>query len=165
MVSETIIHFPGYNLFFHEFHEMAVAYENEDTSCSVLSTPNTSTSATWIGKKHRERTSSTGSFNLTATLGLQTRKTWEERDDFVIIESVSRRVTASILCTYLRWGTILVPIRGHMRVERFVATTRIIQKSLTSSELSPRIPFRGGITTFWNSESLGSQHIKPYRVL
>ena len=30
MVSETIIHFPGYNLFFHEFHEMAVAYENED---------------------------------------------------------------------------------------------------------------------------------------
>ena len=34
MVSETIIHFPGYNLF-HEFHEMAVAYENEDF---VLST-------------------------------------------------------------------------------------------------------------------------------
>ena len=26
-------------------------------------------------------------FNLTATLGLLTRKTWEERDDFVIIES------------------------------------------------------------------------------
>ena len=115
--------------FFHEFHEMAVAYENEDF---VLSAEHA---------EHRK-------FNLTATLGLLTRKTWEERDDFVIIESVSRRVTASILCTYLRWGRILVPIRGHMRVERFVSTTRIIQKSLTSSELSPRIPFRGGITTF-----------------
>ena len=29
MVSETITHFPGYNLF-HEFLKMAVAYENED---------------------------------------------------------------------------------------------------------------------------------------
>ena len=164
MVSETIIHFPGYNLFFHEFHEMAVAYENEDF---VLSAEH----AEHINERHVDREKAPRAnkfyrkFNLTPTLGLLTRKTWEERDDFVIIESVSRRVTPSILCTYLRWGRILVPIGGHMRVERFVATTRIIQKSLTSSELSPRIPFRGGITTFWSCESLDSQHIKPYRVL
>ena len=48
MVSETIIHFPGYNLFFHEFHEMAVAYENEDF---VLSAEH----AEHINESHVER--------------------------------------------------------------------------------------------------------------
>ena len=86
MVSETIIHFPGYNLFFHEFHEMAVAYENEDF---VLSAEH----AEHINERHVDREKAPRAnkfyrkFNLTATLGLLTRKTWEERDDFVIIES------------------------------------------------------------------------------
>ena len=86
MVSETIIHFPGYNLFFYEFHEMAVAYENEDV---VLSAEH----AERINERHLEREKAPWAnkfyrkFNLTATLGLLTRKTWEERDDFVIIES------------------------------------------------------------------------------
>ena len=85
MVSETIIHFPGYNLF-HEFHEMAVAYENEDF---VLSTEH----AEHINERHVDTDKAPRAskfyqkFNLTATLALLTRRTWEQRDDFVIIES------------------------------------------------------------------------------
>ena len=147
MVSETIIHFPGYNLFFHEFHEMAVAYDNEDFALSAEH-------AEHINERHVDREKAPRAnkfyrkFNLTATLGLLTRKTWEERDDFVIIESGFKMGHGEYFMYLFEMGRILVPIRGHMRVERFVSTTRIIQKSLTSSELSPRIPFRGGITTF-----------------
>ena len=85
MVSETIIHFPGYNLF-HEFHEMAVAYENEDF---VLSTEH----AEHINERHVDTDKAARAskfyqkFNLTATLALLTRRTWEQRDDFVIIEN------------------------------------------------------------------------------
>lgn len=85
MVIETIIHFPGYNLF-HEFHEMAVAYENEDL---VLSAEH----AEHINERHVDTDKAQRAskfyqkFNLTATLALLTRRTWEQRDDFVIIES------------------------------------------------------------------------------
>ena len=74
MVSETIIHFPGYNLF-HEFHEMAVAYENEDF---VLSTEH----AEHINERHVDTDKAPRAskfyqkFNLTATLALLTRRTW-----------------------------------------------------------------------------------------
>ena len=65
---------------------MAVAYENEDF---VLSAER----AEHINERHVDREKAPRAskfyrkFNLTATLGLLTRKTWEERDDFVIIES------------------------------------------------------------------------------
>ena len=65
---------------------MAVAYENEDF---VLSAEH----AEHVNERHVDREKAPRAnkfyrkFNLTATLGLLTRKTWEERDDFVIIES------------------------------------------------------------------------------
>ena len=67
MVSETIIHFPGYNLFFHEFHEMAVAYENEDFVLSAEHYEH-------INERHVDREKAPRAnkfyrkFNLTATL-------------------------------------------------------------------------------------------------
>ena len=71
MVSETIIHLPGYNLFFHEFHEMAVAYENEDLVLSAEHSKH-------ISERHVDREKAPRAnkfyrkFNLTATLGLLT---------------------------------------------------------------------------------------------
>ncbi|CAH3136056.1 unnamed protein product [Porites lobata] len=157
--------------FFHEFHEMAVAYENKGF---VLSAEH----AEHINERHVDREKAPrankfyGKFNLTATLGLLTRKTWEERDDFVIIESVSRRVTASILCTYLRWGRILVPIRGHMRVERFpfhcfvsisTKTLFIMPRSVAKTPLTIRLTSGRGRTASIKTTKRSIQELSTVR--
>ena len=65
---------------------MAVGYENEDFELSVEH-------AEHINERHVDMKKVPRAskfyrkFNLTATLGLLTRVTWDERDDFVIVES------------------------------------------------------------------------------
>ena len=121
---------------------MAVGYENEDFELSVEH-------AEHINERHVDMKKVPRAskfyrkFNLTATLGLLTRITWDERDDFVIVESGFKTGHGEYFMYVFEMGKNIGTDRENMRVERFVSTTRIIQKSLTSSELSPRIPFRG----------------------
>ena len=65
---------------------MAVAYENEDFVLSAEHAEHNN-ERHLDGEKALQASKFYRKFNLTATFGLLTRKTWEARDDFVIIES------------------------------------------------------------------------------
>ena len=129
---------------------MAAAYENEDF---VLSAEH----AEHINERHVDT-----DIKLRSTKSLTWPQPGNRETTLSSSKAVSRRVMASILCMSFKWKKVIGTCPWGFPTKEICIYYSHNPKIANKFRIISTYPFSWGITTFWNSESLGFQHIKPY---